>query len=120
MNKHLTSKHRIIHEGIVRAGKQNYLDKVYVEPQISACGYGGVYPDHELRPQPPTPVQVPSPDTFVGVNNLFRLLKDDGTPVRTVVTTGLAGVGMSVSVAKFAMDWAEFRANRVRSDRNTF
>ncbi|KAM4566848.1 NLR family CARD domain-containing protein 3-like [Odontesthes bonariensis] len=112
MNNNLRSKHRIIHEGIVQAGKQSFLNKVYVEPQISTCSYGGVYPSHELRPHPPTPVQVPGPDTFVSVNNLFRLLKDDGTPVRTVVTTGLAGVGMSLCVARFSMDWAEFRANR--------
>lgn len=104
--------HQVIREGVARPGKQNLLDTIYVEPQISTCSYGGVDPSHEFRTSPPSPLQVPSADTFVGVNNLFRLQKGDGTPVRTVVTTGLPGIGMSVSVSKFALDWAELRANR--------
>ncbi|XP_017286505.1 protein NLRC3 [Kryptolebias marmoratus] len=108
----LFRKHQVIHEGVIQAGKQSLLNNVYVEPQLSTCGFGGVDPSHEFLAQPLTPLQVPSEDTFVGVNNLFRLQKDDGSPVRTVVTTGLPGVGMSVSVAKFCLDWAEHRANR--------
>ncbi|XP_013863462.1 protein NLRC3 isoform X1 [Austrofundulus limnaeus] len=108
----LFRKHQVIHEGVVQAGKQSLLNNVYVEQQLSTCGFGGVDPSHEFPTQPPTPVQVPSEDTFVSVSNLFRLQKEDGSPVRTVVTTGIPGVGMSVSVAKFCLDWAEQRANR--------
>lgn len=113
LKQYLIRKHEVIREGVVRAGRQNLLENIYVEPQISTCGYGGVDPSHELRPQPPSPLQVPTADTFVGVNNLFRLQKDGGEPVRTVVTTGIPGIGMSVSVGKFSMDWAELRANKV-------
>ncbi|KAM6932910.1 protein NLRC3 [Xenentodon cancila] len=112
MKRHLIRKYQFIHEGIVEAGKQTFLNSIYVEPQITTQGYGGVDPSHELRPQPPTPVQVPSPDTFIALSDLFRLQKDDGTPVRMVVTTGPAGFGMSFSVAKFTLDWAEGCANR--------
>ncbi|XP_041796673.1 NACHT, LRR and PYD domains-containing protein 6 [Chelmon rostratus] len=112
LTQHLIRKHQVIREGVVRAGKQNLLDTVYVEPQISTCGYGGVHPSHELRPHPPSPLQVPSADTFVGINSLFRLQKDDGQPVRTVLTTGIPGIGMTVSVGKFCLDWAELRANK--------
>ncbi|KAL3973857.1 insulin-like growth factor-binding protein 2 [Sarotherodon galilaeus] len=107
----LFRKHQVIREGVIQAGKQNFLDKVFVEPEISTSGCGGIYPTHDLRP-PPSPVPVPSPDTFVGLNNLIRLKKDDGAPVRTVVTTGLPGIGMSVCVGKFCLDWAEQRANK--------
>ncbi|XP_035536400.1 NLR family CARD domain-containing protein 3-like [Morone saxatilis] len=112
LKQYLFRKHQVIREGVVRAGRQNLLDTVYVEPEISTCGYGGVDPSHEFRPQPLTPLQVPSADTFVSVNNLFRLQKEDGQPVRTVLTTGLPGIGLGVSVAKFCMDWAEMRANK--------
>ncbi|XP_029302960.1 NACHT, LRR and PYD domains-containing protein 3-like [Cottoperca gobio] len=112
LKQHLVKKYQVIHEGVIRAGRQNLLDTVYVEPQISTCGYGGVDPSHELRRHPPLPLQVPSADTFVAVNDLFRLPKNDGQPVRTVLTTGIAGVGMSVSVGKFSLDWAEQRANK--------
>ncbi|XP_044059459.1 NACHT, LRR and PYD domains-containing protein 3 [Siniperca chuatsi] len=112
LKQYLIRKHQVIREGVVRAGKQNLLDTIYVEPQISTCGYGGVDPSHEFRPHPPTPLQVPGADTFVEVNNLFRLQTDDGKPVRTVLTTGIPGIGMSVSVGKFSLDWAELRANK--------
>lgn len=117
----LFRKHQVIHEGVVQAGKQRLLNNVYVEQQLSTRGFGGVDPSHEFLANPPTPLQVPSEDTFVSVNNLFRLQKEDGSLVRTVVTTGIPGVGMSVSVAKFSLDWAEQRANRVRSEnKSTF
>ncbi|KAM6987467.1 protein NLRC3 [Tautogolabrus adspersus] len=111
LKQYLIRKHQVIREGVVRAGKQNLLDTIYVEPQISTCGYGGVDPTHELRLHPPSPLQVPSSDTFVSLNNLFRQQKEDGSPVRTVMTTGIPGIGMSVSVGKFSLDWAEKRAN---------
>ncbi|XP_029373622.1 protein NLRC3-like [Echeneis naucrates] len=112
LTQHLIRKHRVIREGVVRAGKHNLLNTIYVEPQISTCGNGGVDPFHEFRSQQQSTLQVTSADTFVGVNDLFRLQKDDGKPVRTVLTTGIPGIGMSVSVGKFSLDWAELRANK--------
>ncbi|CAK6967311.1 protein NLRC3 [Scomber scombrus] len=112
LKQYYVRKHQIIREGVVRAGKQNFLNNVYVEPQISTCGKGGIDPFHELRPRRPSAFQLPSPDTFVGLNNLFRQQKADGQPVRMVVTTGIPGIGMTVSVGKFLLDWAEQVANK--------
>lgn len=118
LKQHLIRKHKYIREGVPRPGKQDLLDAIYVQPQISVCGFGGVDPSHEVRPHPPIPLQVPSVDTFVELNNLFHLRKVNGQPVRTVVTTGIPGIGMSVSVGKFCMDWAGLSANRVGYDEN--
>ncbi|XP_026154997.1 protein NLRC3 [Mastacembelus armatus] len=104
--------HQVIREGVPRPGKQHLLGTIYVEPQISTCPYGGVDPSHEFRPYPSLPSQVPSASTFVSVNDLFRMQTCDGKPVRTVLTTGIPGIGLTVSVAKFSMDWAELHANR--------
>ncbi|MEQ2279656.1 hypothetical protein AMECASPLE_011637 [Ameca splendens] len=112
LRSNLLRKCQVLHEGVARAGKQKLLNDVYVEPQISTCGFGGVNPTHEILAEPLTPLQVPSADTFVALNNLFRLQKEDGSPVRTVVTTGVPGSGMSVCVAKFSLDWAQQHANR--------
>lgn len=113
LKQHLITKHKVIREGVPRPGKQNFLNAIYVEPQISTCGYGGVYSSHVHQDHHPSPLQVPNTNTFVGLNNLFRLQKENGQPVRTVLTTGIPGIGMSVSVAKFCLDWAELRANKV-------
>lgn len=99
---------------MVRAGKQNFLNNVYVEPEISICGNGGIDPFHEYRPRRASAFQLPGPETFLHLNNLFRQQKADGQLVRTVVTTGLPGIGMTVSVGKFLLDWAELVANKVR------
>ncbi|XP_029026160.1 protein NLRC3 [Betta splendens] len=112
LKQYFIRKYQVIREGVVRAGRQNLLETVFVEPNISTCPYGGVDPSHEFRQECPTPLQVPGADTYVGVNNLFRLKKDDGSLVRTVVTTGIPGIGRSVVVGKFCLDWAELKANR--------
>lgn len=112
LKQHLIRKYQVIREGVPRPGRHNLLNTVYVEPQISTCGHGGVNSSHEIRPLA-SPPQVPSADTFVGINSLFRLEKNNGQPVRTVLTTGIPGIGMSVSVAKFCLDWAEHCANMV-------
>ncbi|XP_068565570.1 protein NLRC3 [Cebidichthys violaceus] len=114
LKQYLIEKHQIIREGVVRAGRQNLLDNIYVEPHVTTRGYGGVDPSHEFgrSPMSPSPLQVPTADTFVGLNNLFRLQTDDGKPVRTVVTTGIPGIGLTVSVGRVSLDWAELRANR--------
>lgn len=109
LKQFLTRKYQVIREGVVRAGKHNLLDSVYVEPEISVGARGGVDPAHELRPPPPG---TPAAGPWVGVNDLFRLQRADGQGVRTVLTTGIPGIGMSVSVGKFCLDWAEQRANR--------
>lgn len=119
LKQYLIRKHQVIREGVVRPGKQNLLDTIYVEPQISTVVCGGVDPSHEFRRCPVSPLRAPSADTFVSLNNLFRLPKDDGSPVRTVVTTGIPGIGFSVSVGKFSLDWAELRANKVRFHKDT-
>ncbi|XP_071781730.1 NLR family CARD domain-containing protein 3 [Centroberyx gerrardi] len=112
LKQYLIRKHQVIYEGVPESGKQNLLDTIYVEPQISTCGYGGIDPCHELRPHPPSPVQVPTADTFVGVNSLFRMRKDNGQLVRTVLTSGIPGIGLSVIVGRFSLDWAEEVANK--------
>lgn len=113
LKEDLKRRHRAIFEGVPRAGHCKPFDQIYVEPQISTCRYGGVDPSHEFRS--PSCPQVLAPDSFISLNNLFRLQKSDGSAVRTVLTSGIPGMGMTVSVCKFCLDWAEMRANKVTS-----
>ncbi|XP_053729315.1 NLR family CARD domain-containing protein 3 isoform X1 [Synchiropus splendidus] len=112
LTKALIRKHQVIREGVVQAGKHNNLDVVYVEPEISTVVSGALDPTHEYRTHSPPPPQQANADTSVCLNNLFRLQKSDGQPVRTVLTTGLPGIGLNVSVGKYCFDWAQQRANK--------
>ncbi|KAL0973453.1 hypothetical protein UPYG_G00203840 [Umbra pygmaea] len=107
----LTRRHNCIYEGVPRAGQQLYLKYVYVQPQISTQGYGGVCPQHSVRHISPEPPQVAPSDSMVEGNNIFKIRAPDGTRVRCVLTTGVPGIGNSVAVQKFLLDWSEDRAN---------
>lgn len=99
LQQNMSRTFKVLHEGVPRAGRQNLLDKVYVPPLISA---------NVVAPPPDTAQQ-----EVQSVNNLFKLHGADGQPVRTVLTSGTPGVGLSVAVAKFCLDWAEQRVNQV-------
>ena len=104
LKQHILRRFRVIYEGVPRPGKQQLLDTVYVQPQISRRPGNGIH----LEPGDG------GGSIFLDVKDLLRLTKASGEPVRTLVTTGVAGIGMSVVAARFSMDWAEDAANKVR------
>lgn len=96
-------------EGIPKPGNRKLIDEIYIEPEICTC------PSHDSAHQIRNPLQTtqsPHPDSAVSLKNMLRLRKVNGELVRTVVTTGLAGIGRSISVAKYCYDWAEERCNK--------
>ncbi|KAK7883296.1 hypothetical protein WMY93_029470 [Mugilogobius chulae] len=109
LKQDIIRKYEYIFEGIPQPGRRNLLNDVYVEPEIIHYAEGGVSSSYEpLQSQ----IHIQNGDSLVSVNNLLRIKKSDGQPVRTVVTSGIAGIGMSVSVGKYCYDWAEQCANK--------
>ena len=44
--------------------------------------------------------------------DIFKPLPRQDHPIRTIMTTGVAGIGKTFLTHKFTLDWAEGKANR--------
>ncbi|XP_049325595.1 NLR family CARD domain-containing protein 3 [Astyanax mexicanus] len=99
----------MIYEGTSDGGSSITLTDVYTELYIVEGHTGGVSNQHEVWKieAMSRAIAVDSPVEF---RDVFKKSSDSET-LRTVLTLGIAGVGKTVSVQKFALEWAEGRNN---------
>ncbi|XP_036446991.1 NACHT, LRR and PYD domains-containing protein 3-like [Colossoma macropomum] len=103
----LRKKCQKINEGISNKGTSTLLNEIYTELYITEGGSGEVNNEHEVRQIETASRRPATQETPIKCNDLFK-----DKAIRTVLTKGVAGIGKTVSVQKFILDWAEGKANQ--------
>ncbi|CAL8300475.1 unnamed protein product [Boreogadus saida] len=113
IKSHLKEKFRFVFEGIAKAGQPTGLNDFYIELFITDRGNEEANKEHEVRLIETTSRKSANQETPIKCEDIFKPLPTrQGQPIRTIMTTGVAGIGKTVLTNKFTLDWAEGKANQ--------
>ncbi|XP_067220003.1 NLR family CARD domain-containing protein 3-like isoform X2 [Chanodichthys erythropterus] len=107
----LKKKYQCVFEGMAKHGDSILLNNIYTDLYITQGGSEQVNTEHEVRQIEVASRRHESQEIQVKCTNLFEAPEQD-EEIRTVLTKGVAGIGKSVSVQKFVLDWAEGKENQ--------
>ncbi|KAL1263716.1 hypothetical protein QQF64_006455, partial [Cirrhinus molitorella] len=109
---HLKKKFERLYEGTVTQGNPTLLNEIYTELYITESESGEISNEHEVRQIETQSRRAATEDTAIKCKDIFRPLPGQDKAIRTVLTKGVAGIGKTVSVQKFILDWAEGKENQ--------
>ncbi|KAG5830233.1 hypothetical protein ANANG_G00307960, partial [Anguilla anguilla] len=112
LKTHLKKRFECIFEGLAKQGHQTLLNEIYTELYITEGGGRGVNDEHEMRQIKIASKRQTTHETAIICNDIFKPLPGQEKPIRTVLTKGIAGIGKTVSVQKFILDWSDGKASQ--------
>ncbi|XP_073804210.1 NACHT, LRR and PYD domains-containing protein 3 isoform X3 [Danio rerio] len=117
----MKNKYERLFEGINHGETQTLLNRIYTQLYIIEGESEGVNEEHEVLQMEKRARTKPSQHTPVYCNDIFKAsagagheeqIKKEKAQIKTVLTKGIAGIGKTVSVQKFILDWAEGKDNQ--------
>nr|XP_021330981.1 NLR family CARD domain-containing protein 3-like isoform X1 [Danio rerio] len=104
----MKDKYESLYEPVKLQDNQTLLNSIYTQLYIIE-GESEWVKDEDFE-KSPTAQQ--SQDTLIYCNDIFKTSSQVKDEIRVVLTKGIAGIGKTVSVQKFILDWSEGRANQ--------
>ncbi|XP_053183444.1 NACHT, LRR and PYD domains-containing protein 3-like [Scomber japonicus] len=83
------------------------FEKIYTNIHLSEGASGGVNNEHEVRRIEAAFNRQKSTEILITCEDIFKPLPKQDTPIRTVLTMGIAGIGKTVLTQKVMLDWSE-------------
>ncbi|KAK0135930.1 NLR family CARD domain-containing protein 3 [Merluccius polli] len=112
LKSHLKEKTQRVFEGVPKAGQATDLNEIYTEIFITEGGSGDVNKEHEVRLIETASRKPAKEETPIKCEDILKPLPGQDQPIRTIMTTGVAGIGKTILTHKFTLDWAEGKANQ--------
>ncbi|XP_016363780.1 NACHT, LRR and PYD domains-containing protein 3-like [Sinocyclocheilus rhinocerous] len=112
----MKNKYESLFEGMKLQENETLLNRIYTQLYIIEGERDGVNEEHEVLQMEKTARTQLAQDTSIYCNDIFKASPEPGCEekdqTKTVLTKGIAGIGKTISVQKFILDWAEGKANQ--------
>uniref|UniRef100_A0A087XAL0 NACHT domain-containing protein n=1 Tax=Poecilia formosa TaxID=48698 RepID=A0A087XAL0_POEFO len=114
LKESLKKMFRYLHEDNVEARNQTFQNQISTELYITEGLIGVVNDKKGVKVSKWKQIRSASRKhkSTITQENIFKLPPGRREPIRTVMTTGVAGIGKTVLTQKFTLDWAEDKAHQ--------
>ncbi|XP_063054463.1 protein NLRC3-like [Engraulis encrasicolus] len=113
----LSKKFHNVHYVIPRQGGAASLEEIYTELYITEGECKEVSTEHEVSQiEMTSKIKTPKRQTPIKPTDIFKCSSGKNKRIRVVMTKGVAGIGKTISVQKFILDWAKTEEDGVKPD----
>ncbi|KAI5108303.1 NACHT, LRR and PYD domains-containing protein 12-like, partial [Silurus meridionalis] len=96
---------------MLKQENRTLLNEIYTELYITEGDSGDVNKEHEVKQIEAASRRNPTEDTPIKCSDIFKPIPEQDKAMN-ILTKGVSGIGKTVSVQKFVLDWAEGKTNQ--------